>query len=89
MVGSFAIRESEPLIAVLRVADISVQKYRENDAMRAFWIVLQVVAVAVVIFLVVAAWRGTIGMPLGLLLAVPAVLLFRVAWKRTRTTQGS
>jgi hypothetical protein len=57
--------------------------------MRAFWIVLQVVAVAVVIFLVVAAWRGTIGMPLGLLLAVPAVLLFRVAWKRTRTTQGS
>jgi hypothetical protein len=57
--------------------------------MRAFWIVLHVVAVALVIFLVVAAWRGTIGMPLGLLLAVPAVLLFRVAWKRTRTTQGS
>jgi hypothetical protein len=57
--------------------------------MRAFWIVLQIVAVAVIVFLGVAAWRGAIGMPLGLLLAVPAVLLFRITWKRMRTTQGS
>ncbi|CAN5727480.1 hypothetical protein BH23GEM11_BH23GEM11_04440 [soil metagenome] len=51
--------------------------------MRAFWTAAQVVAVAFVIFLAAATGLGTIEMSLALLLAIPAVLVFRLTWKRT------
>jgi hypothetical protein len=47
-------------------------------------IVIQVVAIVSVLLLLVAAVSGAVAMPLALLLAVPALLVFRLTWKRMK-----
>jgi hypothetical protein len=53
-----------------------------EERMRVFWTVVQVATIVFATFLLVATARGAVAMPLAFLLAVPGVIIFRLAWKR-------
>jgi hypothetical protein len=55
---------------------------------RTLWLTLTLISGITLIVLFAQVSRGAVGMPLGLLLAAPAVILVRLGIRKLRATDG-